>query len=103
VQVQGVKVDLTPGGLFCFAGNKMTYKVLFTVREGRTLQEQVVYEGVDGPDCGQRFCCSLNDFAVKFTAVLPDPEPAEEVLPALEVPQPAFIEKVIDHTEKGLL
>lgn len=42
------------------------YRVLNFGRCGRTMQVQVYYEGLTGPDRGLWFNCPTHDFAVKF-------------------------------------
>lgn len=87
-------IDLTPGaeyhhwpwvcrdGRYVRGSRPTTYRVLCQAKNGRTGQDSVVYEGLDGRDAGQIFVCSLGDFAGRFTPV-PRPEP-----PAAEPPKP---------------
>ncbi len=47
------------------------YKPLFLALHCHTGQYQVVYEGLDGPDRGKRFTCTLADWDLKFAVVEP--------------------------------
>lgn len=64
------------GGVYRSKRTGCRYVVLCFAFCGRTLQEQVVYDGLEGPDAGRWFVCPLADFGVKF-------EPAEAP-PAVE-------------------
>lgn len=57
------------------AGGSYRYRVLNFALCGRTLQEQVVYEGLEGPDRGRWFTCPLADFAAKFVPESHDAAP----------------------------
>lgn len=45
------------------------YRPLNFARCVRTGQEQIVYEGITGPDAGQWFVCSLDDWLRRFELV----------------------------------
>ena len=74
-----IRLDLRPGAPYDYAPTTLRnvdggqvrdrhrqgrYRVHCTAYEARTMQEQVVYEGVDGADAGKFFVCVLGDFAV---------------------------------------
>ena len=87
-----VRLDVSPGALYRCSmswtgGQRRLYRVLGLATDYPSEQQKVVYQGVDGPDAGRLFTCTLNDLAIKFA---PEPVPAEAA--------PA---RAIDLTEKG--
>jgi len=84
MQAVPISLDLSPGTRYVCNPTGLTYRVLNTARQGRTLQEQVVYEGLEGDDEGRWFTCPLMDFAVRFTKVQEAREAAGPVKQALE-------------------
>lgn len=69
---------LVPG----FAG--WLYRVVDFVTHGVTLQSQVLYTAVNGPDERRLFVTSLNDFVLKFEPLPADAPPPEKLAGALE-------------------
>jgi hypothetical protein len=63
------------------------YAPLRLARDCRTLQEQVVYEGLDGTDRGEGYTCSLSDWDLKFRPAAPEPAaPAGKAITVTEGP-----------------
>jgi len=77
----------TPDGPVAGRWRQGRYAVRALAQDGRTLQQCVVYEGLDGPDRGLWYTCSLADFALRFLPVeIPsqveeNPEPAQAAEP----------------------
>lgn len=55
------------------------YRLCCLAKDGRTLQEKVVYMGLEGADAGQFYVCTLSDFSMRFTLVEAQPAAAEPV------------------------
>lgn len=76
------------------------YRLLGLAKHGRTHQEQVVYEGVTGPDAGKWFVCSVHDFALRLTLLVEEPSHESHVTQFVE--STLVVEKVAGYTSASL-
>jgi hypothetical protein len=55
------------GEVYLYEPSDALYRPLKMAYHARQDQDLIVYEGLNGPDEGLWFCCTLNDWSIRFT------------------------------------
>lgn len=88
-----IVLNLEPGTLYQCRESRLHYRVYGLAQHWPTMQEVVVFEGVEGLDYGVLYSCTLDHFTRKFEPV---------AVAEKKVTEAPLVERMVDLTSKGM-